>query len=285
MPEFAAENVVGLRQEIESVKSGSGEQRVAFDDYAAPLLHQGIFLLHKSANVLTAAQDQAHSGMPTWSLATSYQAGLFALDALLNLMGISVVTYQTRHFLIDVWPGPESKLSKKALASFRHGLEINAIPMTSSIHHYTRWAVLQRLLNTAKQLPIPDSIIEAFLNLDDHDFAEQRNDLHYSHTWTFGDIHQYVIDPDLLAIDTEEKLLACMSPKSNMFSYALGALCFFSASQLLKSLSTVAPAIEREYARLVESCDAPRLKSRATFEAASGLVLSPAVAPATSAGA
>jgi hypothetical protein len=273
-PEFPAEDVVGMRELVEAVHKNVGEQRVELSRFNAPLLHQGLFLLHKAGNVLTAAHDQACTGLPTWSLSTAYQAGLFALDAVLHLMGVAFVNYDPRRqFLVDVWPGPSSGLSKRALASYKDGQEINVIPLSSSVQHFHRWAVLQRLLNTTRGLPIPSDIKEAFLSLQDRAFADQRNDLHYSHTWTFDDIHKYTDCPELVDFDTLAKLLAGLGPKSAQFSLVLGTATFFLASQMLKSLASEAPFFEAEYSLLVESCSSPRLKLRPTFESASGLAM------------
>jgi hypothetical protein len=273
-PEFPAEEVVGMRALVEIVKPTVGEQRVTLSSFNAPLLHQGIFLLHKAGNVLTAAHDQACSGLPTWSLATGYQAGLFALDSILHLMGVAFVNYSPRRqFLVDIWPGPGEGLSKRALAAYTDGREINVIPLSASVQHFHRWAVLQRLLHTTRELPIGTDIKNAFLTLADRAFAEQRNDLHYSHTWTFDDIHAYINSPELVDFDTLEKLLGGLDAKSAQFSLVLGTATFFLASQMLKSLATEASLFEAEYSLLVASCSNPRLKLRTTFESASGLMM------------
>lgn len=273
-PEFPAEEVVGMRDLVEAVGANAGEQRVTLSSFNAPLLHQGIFLLHKAGNVLTAAHDQACAGLPTWSLATAYQAGLFALDSILHLMGVAFVNYSPRRqFLVDIWPGPSAGLSKRALAAYTDGKEINVIPMSASVQHFHRWAALQRLLNTTHELPITTEIRDAFLNLGDRAFAEQRNALHYSHTWTFDDIHTYTDSPELVDFDTLAKLLGGLDARSDQFSLVLGTATFFLASQMLKSLAAEAPLLEAEYSLLVASCASPRLKLRTTFESASGLTM------------
>ncbi len=248
---------------------------MTFTAYGAPLLHQGIFLLHKAANVLTAAHDQALGGLPTWSLATGYQAGLFSIEGIIHLLGVGIVSYDRRHFLVDAIPGPANGISKKALLNYQNGEEINVIPLSSSVSHFHRWAVFQRLLNTTQNLPVSGEIKDLLLNLDDHTFADQRNSLHYSHTWQFDDIHAYRNNIELIDFDHIDKLRQCLGPNSPQFSLALGTVTFFLACQLLKNLASFSPLLEAEYSLLVGSCTSPRMKLRDTFEAASGWTMLP----------
>lgn len=48
-----------------------------------------------------------------------------------------------------------------------------------------------KLLRTLSNSPINQLVINAIENIDDKDFARQRNKLHYSNGWAFDDIHAY----------------------------------------------------------------------------------------------
>ena len=66
------------------------------------VLHDAIYLLHKAAHVLGSALVHVSSGMCTWSLSSAYQAAYFAMNSVMRFLGVAVVEYESRHFLIDV---------------------------------------------------------------------------------------------------------------------------------------------------------------------------------------
>lgn len=235
----------------------------------ASMLHEALYLLHKAGSVLVTAHDQAYGGSATWSLATSYQAGLFAAEATMRLLGVAIVSLDPhKHFIVDAWPPAERGLSKKQLANYRLGSEIHLVRLASSVSHFHRWAVFQRLLNTCSGLPFDRELVQAICELQDREFADQRNDLHYATTWRFGDLHAYIEVPDAFSPKVRAELLNALQPESEAFGMALGTTLFLLALALLNDLAKVAPQIEAERGLLVAACDAPRMKLRAPYEAA-----------------
>lgn len=264
-PEYPAYEVVGLEAAIAAVKA---PERVAFSSLSPALLHQGIYLLHKAANVLVAAQDQVHDGLPTWSLSTSYQGALFAADAVINLLGVLPLNFNRSHFIVDTYSGPIAGVGKaKQPLAFT---EINVIPFPDSISHFHHWAIFQRLLRSTKKLPFKDDVIAALVALDDREFASQRNGLHYSHTWQFEDLHDYFVETSILSFGEKKDLLTQLSPESPGFSIALGAAVFGLGLKLLSDLAEKSVLIQGEFELISQASASPRMKMRTDFERVTG---------------
>jgi len=242
------------------------EHRADVVGLRASMLHEGLYLLHKAGSVLVSAHDQATSGCATWSLATSYQAGLFAAEAILHFLGVSIVSLESRHFIVDAWPPAEKSISKTQLKKYKLGSEVHLIRLSSSVNHFHRWALLQRVLNTCSNLPFDKSIVQAICDLEDKDFAAQRNDLHYATSWCFSDLHGYVNTPsEFLPVD-RSRLLNCLEVGSQAFGFALGTTLFLLGLKLLTELAVEVPQIEAERNLLLQACAMPRMKLRAPYE-------------------
>lgn len=265
-PEFGFDEVVGLQL---AVRPATDQLRIELPNLAAPLIHEAIYLLHKAANVLVAAHDQVVGGLPTWSLATGYQGAIFAAEAVTKLLGVGVVTYEKKNYTVDVWPNPVDGLSKKKQVEYQYGSEAHVVAFPA-MSHFHRWAIFKRLLGTLKNFDFDPQIQTALLELDQKSFAKQRNELHYSHTWEFEDIHEYRTEATLLEFGTKQEFIERLNPESPHFGIALGLSVFALAMRMLKYLAASSPLVATERTLLLTACSPPRFKLRASFEGATG---------------
>ncbi|MDB5870885.1 MAG: hypothetical protein JWQ07_327 [Ramlibacter sp.] len=267
-PAEAVEDVYLLAQAFASVPAHS-EIRTPVSGVAVAMLHESIFLLHKAANVLVGAQTQALGGFPTWSVATAYQSAFFSMEALLQLLGVGIVEISDRTMLVDLWPSVEQRLSRKNRESYILGSEVHLLHI-NRVDHYHRWAVFKRVLRTLSNAPIEAGLINALQEIDDKEFARQRNRLQYKTSWTFGDLHTSTSSLTYCRFRTPPPLLDRLDVDNEDFSLVLATLLFSSSVGLLSALATHAPAIASEKELLASACAPDRLVLRTDFEYAQG---------------
>lgn len=245
-----------------------GESRFeAIPGLGAAMLHEGIYMLHKSANVLVACHDQVVSGLPTWSLPTGYQAAFFASDAISKILGVAILEIDNIACTVDIWPKPDKAVRGKALAAYVCGSEVQVV-RHERLQHFNRWTIFKRLMRMSANLPVDEVISNALQEIDDRDFARQRNDLHYETTWGFDDLHTYFNPPGFFDISNKQTLVARLESSRPDFSVALATTIFSIGASLLKSLGRVSTYAENEHKLLVSACTAPRMKLRDAFELA-----------------
>jgi hypothetical protein len=104
-----------------------GEYRDELPELRHAILREGIFLLHKAAHVLGAAECQAYQGAPTWSLSTGYQAAFFCMESILRLLGIAIIEVNNKTFTVDVWPEVGSSASKAEKRAYKIGDDMQFI--------------------------------------------------------------------------------------------------------------------------------------------------------------
>lgn len=238
----------------------------------AAMLHEGIYLLHKAANVLAASHQQVSCGMPTWSIATAYQSAFFSMEAMLMILGIAIVEVDNKSMSIDVWPTVQNTASKKEKAAYQIGDDVQFIHHARIEHHH-RWAILQRVLRTLKNAPLDGAVINAIIDIDEKQFARQRNRLHYSNIWYFEDLHAYSSHISYCRFDVPPSLDSRLDPAHEDFTLVLATTMFSSAASLLSALGNIAPLLAREKQLLDEACSIERISLRDSYEAATGQTL------------
>lgn len=263
-PEVSLSQFHGLKGIADALPK-DGEYRADLHGLRSAQLHEAIYVLHKAANVLVASHQQVRGGLPTWSIATAYQSAFFSMEALLMLLGISIVEVNNKTIVIDIWPEVDSKASKKEKALYKLGSEIQYIAH-SRIEHYHRWAILKRVLRTLSDSPLSNDFINAICEIDDKKFAKQRNRLHYSNTWIFDDLHSSFSSISYCRFQLPFSLAERLDPDHIDFTVVLATTLFSSAASLLASLSTISPLIASERNLLDSACKTDRMQLRADYE-------------------
>jgi len=273
VPVSGVKELPDLQATLEKLPHSSVEVRVEPLSSAVAHLEETVFLTHKAANILCAAHDQAVGGLPTWSLATAYQAAMFASIACCGFLGVTLHAYVKKSFIVDFFPEPSKDLSRKALQGYRLGSEAHIIRFESTVSHFHHWALFRRIIRTTTDIDFDEEIILLLDKVQDKLYAEQRNGLHYNHRWQYDDLHKYIDAPGLLVPDSRKTYKEMFDPQSPGFSMALGTALVSLATTLLAGLSRSAPLLAEQHAKLQTACAIPRMKLRAEYESASGIAL------------
>lgn len=184
-PEDLLTNLPGLGAELAKIPN---DQLDEFGDIAgvrSGILHESIYLLHKAVHVLGSSLIHASTGMCTWSLSSGYHSAFFAVKAVSGLLGVSIVEFQNKTFLVDAWGMPRNLRKKK-------WPQILLVRMDRAEQRHV-WGTFQRLLDKTDGLngACPDWLRRVLKNSNFRDFGRQRNNLHYhNNVWYHSDLHK-----------------------------------------------------------------------------------------------
>jgi len=207
------------------------------------VLHDGIFLLHKAAHVLGSAQVHIREGMCTWSISSAYQAAFFAIKAIMQFLGISIVEYENRTFLLDVWSGPWKMRNAKQRGN--RMLIVN----TKRIEQRHVWAAFQHLLeNTVNTNEVwVGSHVQKLLDFGFTDFARHRNDIHYrTNRWPCNDLHQCIVNPMFGVREFGASNDSCLDNANNDFCLFLAVVMFRMAYKMFAQIACTSKLLKDE---------------------------------------
>jgi hypothetical protein len=256
-PEFELAEFTGLNEVASRAKTAEkGIQSVRLVGLHQAFIEDALFSVCRAANVIGCGEIQSNAH-PTWSLAVAYQGSLFALDAVLKFLGVCTLQVENTSLVVDIWPAPREKLSKKELANFQLGEEPLFL-WSGKFDHYHRWALLKRVLATLRPAtsPLPRDITRGLLSIDDKKFARQRNDLHYRVVWPFEDILTHLKLPELSTFPDMSSLKSALeatdneqndSGEINRFGMALAFTMFYISLLLLEDLAKGSVAYEQYF--------------------------------------
>jgi len=191
------------------------------------LLGEGVYLLHKAAHVIGAAELHARRGMQTWSLSGAYHAALFAAKATMRFLGIGLPEYASKGVLVDICPELPTLSSKQRRAGLPRSptIEFNRLGVRPENKHI--WRILQRVINVSRIDPWPMECIAAIRRLDPGDFAWQRNSIHYNNcVWIHNDLHEFLVDESFGVPPTDLRKALEGSRDESDFSLILGLTLF-----------------------------------------------------------
>jgi len=201
-PGHAPQSLISDLPTLKVILSAMPDDQVeeVFDDIAglhAGMLHEGIFLLHKSANVLAASLVNVGGGMCTWSISSAYHSAFFAMKSAMAMLGVAAIESDNKHYLVDVWGSPKKP---------RKGLSGPIVMLASTKRNEQRhlWAYFQRVLSmTNNTEEICDELRKAsILKYDYKDFAKHRNAIHYkTNIWMLDDLHKCFAAKDFFTKD------------------------------------------------------------------------------------
>lgn len=246
-PEQEITDSITFLSEVEKIKNNQPHS-VSDDmpEVRSATIHQGIFLLHKAANVIAASQIHIREGIKSWSLSSAYQAAFFSMKAVLHFLGAIVIQVPERgYFLIDLWSEEVAKKSRIRTRSYR----VIKIIKAKRFEHQQMWALFQRMLRVTKfaEKIITAENIASMQSLKITDFARQRNRLHYKTTWIFEDIHSYIFDQDFGVFNNDlSDGSALEDPNRDDFSLALGFILVRMGCQMLLDIAELSPPIKSE---------------------------------------
>ncbi len=244
-PESSIAELESVKQELWQIDS---EEPIDISEEIAGLrkglLKEGFFQLQKSAYVLSGAQIHISGGMPSWSLSSAYHAAFFAVNGILNLLGVILVELDGRNFLIDVW----SKSSEKRKFRDLNLIRLQKIPGLPQQRNL--WQGFQRMLKvTAFHGDILTEGCKAcLLDFEKNDFSRRRNDIHYrSALWPYDDVRTFITtnDFELDSIDIIDGSVLG-DPRKNVFPLALAFIVVRMGCQMLISIVNLSEQLKPE---------------------------------------
>lgn len=159
------------------------------------VLHEAIYMLHKAVHVQIDVADAVAKGRHTWAFVNAYQASLFALSAVLGILGITndkAPAGGEGVILIDVWPSEARQKSGSITGAYNDDLKMVRF---RELDHYQKWAVLKRTLRqTTFSHNFYGDVREALDQLKDKEHAKHRNRVNYvASAWLTDDLLSDVI--------------------------------------------------------------------------------------------
>jgi hypothetical protein len=210
------------------------------------VLAEGMFLLHKSAHVLGAAQIHIERGLCSWSLSSAYHAAFFGIKAILHFLGIVVIETGNQTYLVDIFFPPKKRI--KSILGPHYWVQIQR---TDRVEHRQMWHFLKRVFRVCNvPSPIwPVACVASILEHDINEFARQRNDLHYVTTsWPFPDLHACLIKDDFgRRVGGFDDGVAISDPSADDFSIALGLVILRMGCQMIADLADHAAVVRSEW--------------------------------------
>jgi hypothetical protein len=166
--------------------------RVAGANLKTVVLWEAVFLLHKAAHVLSAAELHIHKGMLTWSLSTAYHASFFSCKAILDFLGICIAQY-SKSIICDLWPEPDKIPKRRRNMGQMVPDEIVFWKTGFVLDHMSVWTIFLRIIAVTRIDIWPDQYIKVLRKMDAKDFAKQRNSIHNKNNfWTLEDLFTFV---------------------------------------------------------------------------------------------
>lgn len=156
------------------------------------ILGEAIFLLHKAANVLAAAERDAISGSGSWSISSSYQAGYFAARSILSFLGVTTIRGMGggRDVLIDAWAEDTQLPQRRRQKGDPDDRLVQLVVLSEQVTHRGLWRIFQRCLRILRIHVWSRSCLASLRHLEEGAFARERNRLHYEPiAWPFDDLH------------------------------------------------------------------------------------------------
>jgi len=210
------------------------------------VLWEGIYLLHKAAHVVGAAEQHAKSGMQTWSLSGGYHGALFAAKAILHMLGVALPEYrvpgknQNKSVLVDLWPEMPKLSSKQKQRGITNPPEIEFSYLGLRMENRHVWRILRRVINVSRIDIWPVEYVRALRKVGPAEFGWQRNVIHYDNCrWFFDDLHQLVLDMNFGVPDADIAKSLEFSRNTTAFSLILGLVLFKLAKLLFDDIAGV----------------------------------------------
>jgi hypothetical protein len=175
-----------LMGELDLVQQ-TGERRALINDLYEPFFWHALFLLQKGSHVLTAAECHLDSGYISWANNSAYHSALFSAQAVLGFLGVYTVQYRNPYYIVNLFPGPaKGERNKK----FRRGSEMQFM-FIGRMDQRHWWRLFQEVVHKAEVQVWNQSVIDSLIDLDEGQFAIQRNWLIYREFgWGCGDLMQ-----------------------------------------------------------------------------------------------
>ncbi|HVT86401.1 MAG TPA: hypothetical protein VHD35_14455 [Chitinophagaceae bacterium] len=251
-PNYEISDSILLREEINNVKD-SGEFKCDLVEIRKDIFREGIFLLHKAANVTGVTYSSATNGFLSWSNSSAYQSSFFAVKSIFCFCGMTFPKINGIDYLVDIWPQTEP-ISNNQLKKGIQPIQKTKILKFKNLNHYQYWRIFQRLLTIMDISIWNDDLVELLKIINPLDFGKQRNSLHYQNNyWLLTDLFQKMYDDSFSEIKISDINISNFEVSVSNFSVVLSRIIFLLAFLLVNDINQNAPILNDEVALIVRS--------------------------------
>mgnify|MGYP001572503202 CR=1 FL=1 len=243
-------------QTLIDVKDGlaHGDLVIEVAGLRANALWEAIFLLHKAAHVVRAAQKHAENGFRSWSLFDGYHGAYLAARAVMGLLGVATPNLDGQQVLLDLFPEQPARKQYKGKPLIRyspHHFRFLKIPQLEQRH---LWELFQRVLRqTVADCWNKDSVT-ALLGLQCEEISRKRNPyLYNSIFWPLDDLHVESHDAFFCRPVRGERNELILSTDHEAFLLELCFVILNLGLDLLSNLSVSAKQLVPEAALLLHT--------------------------------
>jgi hypothetical protein len=202
-------------------------------------LREALFSFHKASHIIGAGEFHADNCIKSWALSSCYQGAFLAARSIINLLGVSTVSFQNNEYLVDVWNDANVADNK---------ISAGIIRFSYQIQHRHIWALFKRLINSCTVELWNERYIQAINTIDIENFSKQRNVLNYwDHAWIFDDLHRFEYDSTFgIYPQGLEYGISYFNVQSD-FSLALAQVILRMSFQLIKDLAQNTNLLRAEF--------------------------------------
>jgi hypothetical protein len=209
------------------------------------VFREALFMLHKASHVIGCAETQVRRGAKTWPMSEAYHGAYFAAKAISYLLGVAIVDFRDHIIVVDIWPADKGR-SRSLILSSPSDTSVDFDWMKVVYGHYQLWQLFQRLLELTTVDVWPRAYVTALSLLSTHDFAKQRNVLHYQDdAWIFDDLFEFVVEPTF-GVHRHGLHRALVYDEKSDFSLVLALVLFRLAYLLFDSITQVTNKLTAE---------------------------------------
>lgn len=242
------------------IANGNAPQKSDISSIRITLLWEAIYMLHKARHVLSATEMHATTGIRSWSLSSAYQSSIFAAKSIIHFLGVSFPIYDSRPFLVDIWPISSDNYDKRTKKRVPVFNEINFfyLGFNGEIQHRHLWNIFLRILRVSQIDIISKDLIQAIRNIDIKDFAKQRNYIHYQNReWLYNDLYNYVFDENFGVRKNNFSIELSYQELKSDYTFILAQVLIKVAFELLNSLAQSSKVLSDERDLLLNSITNP----------------------------
>jgi hypothetical protein len=242
-PSSAVGEFIGFEQVALSLNQSNRQVRRDVDGFREIIFHEAMYLLHKSSHVIGCSETDANIGAHTWSLAQAYQGAFFAAKAISYLLGGFIAEHDRDGILVDLWPGLYSGTSRIGL------LPDSTIAFwlyKRAPGHMHMWQLFQHLVRVTRVSIWPSEYVSLITALAPHEFAKQRNIIHYEGgSWIFDDLFDF--KPNNTYGVIKDRFLSGISyDEHSDFTFVIAQIIFRMGLLILGDIKSLTNKIEPE---------------------------------------
>ncbi len=201
---------------------------------------EAVYLFHKCSHTNLAAQRLALQGMHSWCLFNAYHSAYIGAKGIMAIFGVALPKLKDTQVAIDLFPAPETKQSKKSLATSGIRFDEFVILRLPMIDQRRIWEGLQRLLRVCGPECWDDALTSEITSIDYEKITPPRNHFLYkAQYWPLQDLVKDLPGSELKAMIAPE-----LDTDKDGFLLRLSFVIYHLFERLMEDLAAYSPPIK-----------------------------------------